>query len=56
MTSSLCFIQFNKFICNLASEYSFNCGLKFFDFSDVIYTTKVYITYNMGNPDLPDML
>ena len=42
-------------IYNLASEYNFNCGFKFFfDFSDVVYTLVVYITYNMGKRDLPD--
>ena len=31
-------------------------GLKiFFDLSDVVYTQMVYITYNMGNRDLPDI-
>ena len=56
MTSSLYYIQFNKCICNLTSEYSFNCGFKiFFDLSDVVYTQVVYITYNMGNRDLPDI-
>ena len=30
MTSSLYYIQFNKCICNLTSEYSFNCGFKIF--------------------------
>ena len=31
-------------------------GLKFFfDLSDVVYTQLVYITYNMGNRDLPDI-
>ena len=31
-------------------------GLKFFfDLSDVEYTQVVYITYNMGNRDLPDI-
>ena len=48
--------KFNKCICNLTSEYSFNCGFKiFFDLSDVVYTQVVYITYNMGNRDLPDI-
>ena len=43
-------------ICNLTSEYSFNCGFKFFfDLSDMVYTQVVYITYNMGNRDLPDI-
>ena len=57
MTSSLYYIQFNKCICNLTSEYSFNCGFKiFFDLSDVVYIHVVYITYNMGNRDLPDIL
>ena len=56
MTSSLYYIQFNKCICNLTSEYSFNCGFKiFFDLSDVVCTQVVYITYNMGNRDLPDI-
>ena len=56
MTSSLYYIQFNKCICNLTSEYSFNCGFTiFFDLSDVVYTQVVYITYNMGNRDLPDI-
>ena len=56
MTSSLYCIQFNKCICNLTSEYSFNCGFKiFFDLSDEVYTKVVYITYNMGNRDLPDI-
>ena len=56
MTSSLYYIQFNKCICNLTSEYSFNCGFKFFfDLSDVVYTQVVYITYNMGNRDFPDI-
>ena len=56
MTSSLYYIQFNKCICNLTSEYSFNCGFKiFFDLSDEVYTQVVYITYNMGNRDLPDI-
>ena len=56
MTSSLYYIQFNKCICNLTSEYSFNCGFKnFLDLSDVVYTQVVYITYNMGNRDLPDI-
>ena len=27
----------------------------FFDLSDVVYTQVVYITYNMGNRDLPDI-
>ena len=54
MTSSLYYIQFNKCINNLASEYSFNVGLKFFDLSNVTYTLVVYITYDMGNQDLPD--
>ena len=54
--SSLTVSVFNKCICNLASEYNFNCGFKFFfDLSDVVYTQVVYITYNMGNPDLPDI-
>ena len=31
-------------------------GFKFFfDLSDVVYTQVVYITYNMGNQDLPDI-
>ena len=30
MTSSLYYMQFNKCICNLTSEYSFNCGFNFF--------------------------
>ena len=31
-------------------------GLKiFFDLSDVVYTQVVYITYNKGNRDLPDI-
>jgi len=48
--------EFNKCICNLTSEYSFNCGFKFFfDLSDVVYTQVVYITYNMGKRDLPDI-
>ena len=50
--------EFNKCICNLTSEYSFNCGFKFFfDLSDLVYTQVVYmyITYNMGNRDLPDI-
>ena len=56
MTSSLYYIQFNKCICNLASECSFNYGFKFlFDLSDVVYIQLVYITYNMGNRDLPDI-
>ena len=56
MTSSLYYIQFNKCICNLTSEYSFNCGFKiFFDLSDMVYTQVVYITYNMGSRDLPDI-
>ena len=56
MTSSLYYIQFNKCICNLTSEYSFNCGFKFFfDLSDEVYTQVVYMTYNMGNRDLPDI-
>ena len=56
MTSSLYFIQFNKCIYNLASDYTFNCGFKiFFDLSDEVYTQVVYITYNMGNRDLPDI-
>ena len=56
MTSSLYYMQFNKCICNLTSEYSFNCGFKFFlNLSDVVYTQVVYITYNMGNRDLPDI-
>ena len=46
MTSSLYYVQFNKCICNLTSEYYFNCGFKFFfDLSDVVYTQVVYITY-----------
>ena len=32
MTSSLYYLQFNKCICNLTSEYSFNCRFKFFLF------------------------
>ena len=53
MTSSLQYMQFNKCICNLTSEYSFNCGLKFFfDLSDVVYTQVVYITYNRDLPDI----
>ena len=56
MTSSLYYIQFNKCIYNLTSEYSFNCGFKFFfDLPDVTYTLVVYITYNMGNRDLLDI-
>ena len=55
MTSSLYYIQFNKCICNLTGEYSFNCGFIFFDLSDEAYTQVVYITYNMGNRDLPDI-
>ena len=56
ITSSLYYIQFSKCICNLTSEYSFNCGFKiFFDLSDVVYTQVVYISYNMGNRDLPDI-
>ena len=27
----------------------------FFDLSDVVYAQVVYITYNMGNRDLPDI-
>ena len=31
-------------------------GLEFFfGLSDVVYTQVVYITYNMGNRDLPDI-
>ena len=30
-------------------------SLNFFDLSDVVYTQVVYITYNMGNRDLPDI-
>ena len=31
-------------------------GLKFFlDLFDEVYTQVVYITYNMGNRDLPDI-
>ena len=33
-----------------------NVGLKFFfDLSDTVYTLVLYITYNMGNRDLPDI-
>ena len=46
-------MQFKKCIYNLTSEYSFNCGFKIF--FDVTYTLVVYITYNMGNQDLPDI-
>ena len=43
-------------ICKLTSEYSFNCEFKnFFDLSDAVYTQVVYITYNIGNLDLPDI-
>ena len=42
-------------IYNLASEYSFNCGFKFFDLSDAAYAKVVYITYNMSKWDLPDI-
>ena len=56
MTSSLYYIEFNKCINNPASKYSFNCGFKnFCDLSDMTYTLVVYITYNMGNRDLPDI-
>ena len=57
MTSSLYYIQFNKCICNLTSEYSFNCGFKNFLICLTWYiaTQVVYITYNMGNRDLPDI-
>ena len=56
MTSSLYYIQFNKCIYNLASEYNFNSGLKiFFDLSDETYTLVVYITYNIGKRDLLDI-
>jgi len=53
ITSSLYYMQFNN-ICNLTSEY---CGFKknFFDLSDTVYTSVVYITYNMGKRDLPDI-
>ena len=44
MTSSLYYIQFNKCICNLASEYSFNCGFKFFLISLTWYILKWYIS------------
>ena len=30
-------------------------GLKFFDLSDAVHTFVAYITYNMGNWDLPDI-
>ena len=46
-------MQFNKCICNLTSELI--VGLNFFDLSDVVYTQVVYITYKMGNRDLPDI-
>ena len=53
MTSSLYYIRFTY---NLTSEYRFNCGIKkFLHLSDVTYTLVVYITYNMGNRDLPDI-
>ena len=43
MIMSLYYIQFNKCICNLTSEYSFNCEFKiFFDLSDMVYL-KWYI-------------
>jgi len=30
-------------------------GLNFFDLSGTVYILVVYITYNMGNRDLPDI-
>ena len=30
-------------------------GLNFFDLSDITYTLVIYITYYMGNRDLPDI-
>ena len=49
-------MQFSKCIYNLTSRYSFNCGFKkFFELSDVVHTLVAYITYNMGNWDLPDI-
>ena len=49
MTSSLYYIQFQVNIVLIV-------GLKiFFDLSDVVCTQVVYITYNMGNRDLPDI-
>ena len=44
ITSSLYHIQFNKCICNLTSEYSFNCGLKFFLICLTWYILKWYIS------------
>ena len=54
MTSLLYYIQFNKCICNLTSEYSFNCGFKFFLICLTWYILKWY-SYIMGNRDLPDI-
>ena len=44
MTSSLYYMQFNKCICNLTSEYSFNCGLKIFLICLTWYILKWYIS------------
>ena len=44
MTSSLYYIQFNKCICNLTSEYSFNCGFNFFLICLTRYILKWYIS------------
>ena len=44
MTSFLWYIQFNKCICNLANEYSFNCGFNFFLIFLTWYILKWYIS------------
>ena len=51
------YIQIHNCIYNLASVYSFNCGFQnlSLDLFDMIYTLVIYITYNMGNRDLPDV-
>ena len=38
------YIQFNKCICNLTSEYSFNCGFKNFSICLTWYILKWYIS------------
>ena len=50
MTSSLYYMQFNKSIRNLTSEYSFNCGFKIFFnvvYAQVVYLPDIY-THTLG--------
>ena len=43
------FLQIKSYIVLIVGSKNF------FDLSDVTYTLVVYITYNMGNRDLPDI-